>query len=161
MTCLLMLAYSDLYFSSSTVTYSHHLRCCLEVGASCCKGVKSLYLNANVEFYGAAVACAAEQVKLLFAEIVSGSCDMKIIEKSLKLQNDISLKHLTGISKGAKNNELRKILIDSFGEHSSIPTKVLKGKNPVRIFWSVINKENIDEIEKSVFYCLSNEPIGI
>ena len=61
---------------------------------------KSLYLNTNVEFFGAAVACAAEQVKLLIAEIVSGACDMKIIEKSLKLQNDLSLKNLTGISKG-------------------------------------------------------------
>ena len=121
---------------------------------------KSLYLNANVEFSGAAIACAAEQLKLLFVEIVSGSCDMKIIEKSLKLQNDISLKHLTGISKGAKNNELRNILIDSFGEYSSIPLKVLKGKNPVRIFWSVVNRENIDEIEKLVFDCLSNELIG-
>ncbi len=117
---------------------------------------KSLYLNANVDFSSAAVACAAGQVRLLFTEIAAGSCDMSVIEKSLKLQNDISIKHLKGISKGIKNDELRTVLIDSFGENSSIPIKVLKGKNPVRIFWSVVNKENINEIENTVIDCIGS-----
>lgn len=117
---------------------------------------KSLYLNANVEFFAAAVACAAEQIKLLFNEIVSGNCDIKVIEKALKLQNEFSLNTLTGITKGSKNNELRNMLIDSFGKYSRIPVKILKGKNPVRIFWSVVDSKNINDIEKTIYDCLNN-----
>ena len=36
------------------------------------------------------------------------------------------------------------------GVASLIPAKVLKGKNPQRVFWAVVTLENMDEIKAAI-----------
>lgn len=118
--------------------------------------LKSLYLNSNVDFSSSTVACAAQQIRLVYTEITSESCDMKIFERAIMIEDDLRLNNLRGIEKGNKNKELRALLIDAFGKESNIPYKEQKGKNPGRIFWSVVSKSNIDRLEQAIQKCLQS-----
>ncbi len=42
------------------------------------------------------------------------------------------------------------MLIERFGDASLIPAKILKGKNPRRVFWAVVTLENMDEIKVTI-----------
>lgn len=45
--------------------------------------------------------------------------------------------------------EVRDMMIEKYGDASLIPAKILKGKNPQRVFWAVVTLNNMDEIKAS------------
>ncbi|MBC7766261.1 MAG: nucleotidyl transferase AbiEii/AbiGii toxin family protein [Hyphomonadaceae bacterium] len=115
---------------------------------------KGLYLNATIDFKGVDVACAASIIRLLYEIILSNEYDISIIYKAFELETLLDLK-LSGLEKGRKVKELRDILISSFSSYSVLDAKILKGKNLKRVFWAVVNIENIRVIEEIITSSIS------
>lgn len=55
---------------------------------------------------------------------------------------------MSGKEKGNKIRKLREKLIQEFGTYSAISPQILKGKNLKRVFWSVVDVDNLEDIEK-------------
>jgi hypothetical protein len=114
---------------------------------------KSLYLNAKVEYNQQIVSCGAKLIMLMYETIIDGD-SWNIVEAALYIENRLELNEYSGKAKGLKAKELREMLIYKFAAYSDLSPNVLKGKRLNRIFWSVINKDNVfeikDLIEKSV-----------
>lgn len=107
----------------------------------------SLYLNSKVEFSPQSVACGAALIRLLY-DLMLADGGWEKIPKALAIEKELELNHLSGKEKGEKTREIRDMLIREFGSYSSISSKILKGKNIRRIFWAVVDTDNLDEIEK-------------
>lgn len=108
-----------------------------------------LYLNAGVEFNPQVVACGASLLELMYEVIMEGS-DWNIINEVMVIVGMLRLDNLSGIHRGQKMKELREMLVKEFGSYSVMKLDILKGKRPIRIFWSVVNKDNYYEIKKSI-----------
>jgi hypothetical protein len=111
---------------------------------------KGLYLNANINFSPSDVACAAEQIKLVYEMIFNDFKDLHIVKKAFEIADNLQLSQFQGVEKGEKVKELRDILIREFASYSTLDIRVLKGKKLNRVFWSVADKDNITEIETVV-----------
>lgn len=109
----------------------------------------SLYLNAKVDFNPQIVACGAALVELIFEAILDGS-DLSLICMALNIEKMLEFENLEGKVRGAKINEMKKMIPEEFGSYSCINVKELKGKRPIRMFWAVVNKDNIEEIRKKI-----------
>ncbi len=107
----------------------------------------SLYLNSKVDYSPQAVACGASLIRLMY-ELMLTDAGWEKLQQVIRIENWLELSHLTGKEKGAKVREIREMLIREFGSYSSMDPQILKGKNIKRIFWSVVDIDNIDEIEK-------------
>ena len=42
------------------------------------------------------------------------------------------------------------MLTQEFASYSAIPANILKGKNLKRIFWAIVDKDNLEEIRDKV-----------
>ena len=62
----------------------------------------------------------------------------------------LELSQYEGIEKGNKIKEIRQMLIQDFAARSKLPAKTLKGKSLKRIFWSIVYKDNLDEIREKI-----------
>lgn len=109
----------------------------------------SLYLNAKVEFNTQVVACGAALVELIYEAILDGS-DLNVINTALEIGRMLDFENLEGKERGSKMKEIRLMLQKEFGSYSCIDVKELKGKRPIRMFWAVVNKDNLDEIRKKL-----------
>ncbi|MBS4026607.1 MAG: hypothetical protein KGZ96_13215 [Clostridia bacterium] len=119
---------------------------------------KGLYLNSNISFSPSNVACAAEQIKLMYEAIFNDFTDFSIVVKAFEIEDYLKLSQFEGKEKGEKVKELRNILIEKYASYSTLHPRVLQGKNLNRVYWSVIDIDNITEIEKSVINYLGLSP---
>ncbi|MBB2184653.1 nucleotidyl transferase AbiEii/AbiGii toxin family protein [Lachnospiraceae bacterium MD1] len=109
----------------------------------------SLYLNAKVDFNIQVVACGAALVELMY-EIILDENDWNIVDTAIEIERLLQFDGLEGKERGAKIKAIKQTIQERFGSYSCIDVKELKGKRPVRIFWAIVNKDNIDEIRKSI-----------
>lgn len=107
----------------------------------------SLYLNSKVEYTPQSVACGASLVRLMY-ELMLTDAGWEKLHQALRIENRLELSHLAGKEKGLKVREIRDTLIAKFGSYSAIPSQILKGKNMKRVFWAVVDINNLDEIER-------------
>lgn len=110
---------------------------------------KALYLNRKVEFSHQIVACGASSVHLMYEAMLNDD-NWDTVRKALAIENLLELKQYEGREKGSKTKEIREMLICEFESYSTIPGSVLKGKNLKRIFWAIVDKDNLDEIREKV-----------
>lgn len=110
---------------------------------------KGLYLNSRVEFAPQAVACGASLVRLMYDLLLQGQ-DWGKVNKALEIEAKLALDQYAGKEKGDKIKELRRELIQEFGSYSSIAPEILKGKNLRRVFWAIVDIDNLGEIEKCI-----------
>lgn len=110
---------------------------------------KGLYLNSKVSYAPADVACGASLVRIMYELLAMGDGWSRITEL-LDTEALLYLPELSGMEKGKKIREVRDMLIERFGDASPIPAKILKGKNPQRVFWAVVTLENMDEIKAAI-----------
>lgn len=110
---------------------------------------KGLYLNANVAYSPADVACGAALIRIMYELLVRGE-DWSKLNDLLATERMLDYSNLEGIEKGRKIREAREMLIETFGSMSPIPAKILKGKNPQRIFWAVVTPENMNEVRRAI-----------
>ena len=101
---------------------------------------KGLYLNSKVSYAPADVACGASLVRIMYELLDMGDGWSRITEL-LDTEALLYLPELSGMEKGKKIREVRDMLIERFGGASPIPAKILKGKNPQRVFWAVVTLE--------------------
>lgn len=80
-------------------------------------------------------------------ELMLANAGWEKLERALRIEKWLELSHLNGKEKGLKVREIRDTLIHEFGSYSAIPSQILKGKNIKRIFWSVVDIDNLDELE--------------
>ncbi len=71
-----------------------------------------------------------------------------MLQQAIRIENWLELSHLTGKEKGLRVREIRETMIREFSSYSAIPAQILKGKSIKRIFWAVVDIDNIDEIQK-------------
>lgn len=107
----------------------------------------SLYLNSKVDYSPQVVACGAALIKLMYELMLSGQGWEKV-QKVLLVEDRLGMQHLAGREKGQKIKSIRETLIQEFGSYSVIPPRILRGKNIKRVFWAVVDIDNLDDIEK-------------
>ncbi len=64
-----------------------------------------------------------------------------------EIEKKLGMEHLSGPEKGQKIRKLRNQFIQEFGKDSVIPASTLKGKDLKRVFWAVVNIDNLNKIE--------------
>ena len=106
----------------------------------------SLYLNRKVQYDPKTVACGASLVRLLYELMISGMGWDKV-KQALEIEKKLGMEHLSGPEKGQKIRELRNQFIQEFGKDSVIPASTLKGKDLKRVFWAIVNIDNLNKIE--------------
>jgi len=106
-------------------------------------------LNAKVDFNPQIVACGAALLELIYEAILDGS-ELSLIGNVLKIEKILEFENLEGKERGAKINEIKKMIPEEFGSYSCIDVKELKGKRPIRMFWAVVKKDNVEEIKKKL-----------
>ena len=107
---------------------------------------KGLYLNSKVAYAPADVACGATLVRIMYELLIAGE-DWSRISDLLEIEQMLDFSELTGMEKGQKNREVRDSLIERYGGTSLWPIKLLKGKNPQRVFWAVVTLDNMYDIK--------------
>lgn len=106
----------------------------------------SLYLNRKVQYDPKTVACGASLVRLMYELMISGMGWDKV-KLALEIEKKLGMEHLSGPEKGQKIRELRNQFIQEFGKDSVIPASTLKGKDLKRVFWAIVNIDNLNKIE--------------
>lgn len=106
----------------------------------------SLYLNRKVQYDPKTVACGASLVRLMYELMISGM-DWDKVKQALEIEKKLGMEHLSGPEKGQKIRKLRNQFIQEFGKDSVIPASTLKGKDLKRVFWAVVNIDNLNKIE--------------
>ena len=106
----------------------------------------SLYLNRKVQYDPKTVACGASLVRLMYELMISGMGWDKV-KQALEIEKKLGMEHLSGPEKGQKIRKLRHQFIQEFGKDSVIPASTLKGKDLKRVFWAVVNIDNLNKIE--------------
>lgn len=106
----------------------------------------SLYLNRKVQYDPKTVACGASLVRLMYELMISGMGWDKV-KQALEIEKKLGMEHLSGPEKGQKIRELRNQFIQEFGKDSVIPASTLKGKDLKRVFWAIVNVDNLNKIE--------------
>lgn len=106
----------------------------------------SLYLNRKVQYDPKTVACGASRVRLMYELMISGMGWDKV-KQALEIEKKLGMEHLSGPEKGQKIRKLRNQFIQEFGKDSVIPASTLKGKDLKRVFWAVVNIDNLNKIE--------------
>lgn len=106
----------------------------------------SLYLNRKVQYDPKTVACGASLVRLMYELMISGMAWDKV-KQALEIEKKLGMEHLSGPEKGQKIRELRNQFIQEFGKDSVIPASTLKGKDLKRVFWAIVNIDNLNKIE--------------
>lgn len=106
----------------------------------------SLYLNRKVQYDPKTVACGASLVHLMYELMISGMGWDKV-KQALEIEKKLGMEHLSGPEKGQKIRKLRNQFIQEFGKDSVIPALTLKGKDLKRVFWAVVNIDNLNKIE--------------
>lgn len=106
----------------------------------------SLYLNRKVQYDPKTVACGASLVRLMYELMISGMGWDKV-KQALEIEKKLGMEHLSGPKKGQKIRELRNQFIQEFGKDSVIPASTLKGKDLKRVFWAIVNIDNLNKIE--------------
>ena len=106
----------------------------------------SLYLNRKVQYDPKTVACGASLVRLMYELMISGMGWDKV-KQAFEIEKKLGMEHLSGPEKGQKIRELRNQFIQEFGKDSVIPASTLKGKDLKRVFWAIVNIDNLNKIE--------------
>ena len=106
----------------------------------------SLYLNRKVQYDPKTVACGASLVRLMYELMISGMGWDKV-KQALEIEKKLGMEHLSGPEKGQKIRELRNQFIQEFGKDSVIPASTLKGRDLKRVFWAIVNIDNLNKIE--------------
>ena len=106
----------------------------------------SLYLNRKVQYDPKTVACGASLVRLMYELMISGMGWDKV-KQALEIEKKLGMEHLSGPEKGQKIRKLRNQFIQEFGKDLVIPASTLKGKDLKRVFWAVVNIDNLNKIE--------------
>ena len=106
----------------------------------------SLYLNRKVQYDPKTVACGASLVRLMYELMISGMGWDKV-KQALEIEKKLGMEHLSGPEKGQKIRKLRNQFIQELGKDSVIPASTLKGKDLKRVFWAVVNIDNLNKIE--------------
>ena len=106
----------------------------------------SLYLNRKVQYDPKTVACGASLVRLMYELMISGMGWDKV-KQALEIEKKLGMEHLSGPEKGQKIRKLRNQFIQEFGKDSVIPASTLKGKDLKRVFWAVVNIDNLNKID--------------
>ena len=106
----------------------------------------SLYLNRKVQYDPKTVACGASLVRLMYELMISGMGWDKV-KQALEIEKKLGMEHLSGPEKGQKIRKLRNQFIQEFGKDSVIPASTLKGKDLKRVFWAVVNIDNLNKSE--------------
>ena len=104
----------------------------------------SLYLNRKVQYDPKTVACGASLVRLMYELMISGMGWDKV-KQALEIEKKLGMEHLSGPEKGQKIRKLRNQFIQEFGKDSVIPASTLKGKDLKRVFWAVVNIDNLTD----------------
>ena len=106
----------------------------------------SLYLNRKVQYDPKTVACGASLVRLMY-ELMTSGMGWDKVKQALEIEKKLGMEHLSGPEKGQKIRELRNQFIQEFGKDSVIPASTLKGKDLKRVFWAIVNIDNLNKIE--------------
>jgi len=108
---------------------------------------QSSYIVRNGRKSRAEWAVVGEQIKYLMELIFIHKMSKSKLQKAFEIESLLSFRHLSGADRGRNILEFKNILIREYASYSIIDPKILKGKSPSRIFWSILTPENIDQIE--------------
>lgn len=107
---------------------------------------QSLYLRKSITKPLSEWSVIGKRISLIIRLLSSSLQADKIIRRIFNAEKLLSFQQITGEKAGELKIKFKKDFIEKFKHYSSLPPEILKGKNPVRIFWGVISIENHAEI---------------
>lgn len=110
---------------------------------------KSLYLNSEISYSPKDVACGASLISLMY-ELMLEEKSWDMVHTALDIEKKVEFEPLSGKERGQTIRQTREWLINEFGSYSDIMPNILKGKDVKRVFWSVVDIDNISDIEKYI-----------
>lgn len=74
--------------------------------------------------------------------------DLSAIGTALMIAKMLEFENLEGKERGSKIKEMKQVIPQEYASYSCIAIKELKGKRPIRMFWAVVNQDNIEDIKE-------------
>ncbi|MDD3404571.1 MAG: hypothetical protein PHQ72_14660, partial [Hespellia sp.] len=115
----------------------------------CINDFNSLYLNSKVDYSPQRVACGAALIKMMY-ELILKDKGWEQLFKAFEIERKLLFDQYTGKEKGQKIKKAREVLVREFASYAAMPSQVLKGKNLKRVFWAIVEVENLAAIGKIV-----------
>ena len=107
---------------------------------------QSLYVRKSQNRSIAEWAMTGAKIRLLIEYLREG----KDVRNKMKListtENSLQFHSLAGVDRGKAIRMFKNEFPLAFEKQSRYPAKILKGKNPMRMAWAVMSKDNLDEV---------------
>ncbi|MBL7170847.1 MAG: nucleotidyl transferase AbiEii/AbiGii toxin family protein [Candidatus Omnitrophica bacterium] len=107
---------------------------------------QSLYLRRNISRIPGEWANIGACLCLFLECFESKDCDIKNLALAFSIEETLQFKEIKGIERGNIIRKFKDDFLKEFAKYSKFPPKILKWKDPVRIFWSIVSLKNIDLI---------------
>ncbi|MBA7565716.1 hypothetical protein ES708_07401 [subsurface metagenome] len=107
---------------------------------------QSLYVRKSQNRSIAEWAMIGTKIRLLI-ECLRDKEDMGgILDRISSIENNIRFHDMVGVDRGKAIRLFKNEFSLAFEKQGRYPAKILKGKNPMRMVWAVVSKDNLDEV---------------
>jgi len=107
---------------------------------------QSLYIRKDLNRSPSAWAVIGAKLHLLIGYL-SLNKDAKLpLGNLFQCEHDLEFDYMKGAERGHLIQQFREEFSKAFEKYSDYPAKVLKGKNPIRIMWAVVNPDNLNDV---------------
>ena len=107
---------------------------------------QSLYVRKSQNRSIAEWAMIGAKIRLLIECLRDGKDGGGILDRISSIENNAQFHGMAGADRGKTIRMFKDDFLLAFGEQSRYPAKILKGKNPIRMIWAVVSKDNLDEV---------------
>jgi len=107
---------------------------------------QSLYLRKNISRTPVEWANIGACLCLFLECFGNKDCDIKNFALAFSIEETLQFKEIKGIERGNIIRKFKDDFLKEFSKYSNFPPKILKWRDPMRIFWSIVSLKNIDLI---------------
>lgn len=118
---------------------------------------QSLYVRKELSRSPAEWAVIGAKIHLLLGYLSRDKDAKSHLDGLFQCERRLEFDHLQGAEKGRLARRFREEFSKDFEKYSDYPAKVLKGKSPARILWTVVNTDNVDELASWIKDFIENE----
>ena len=109
---------------------------------------QSLYLRRSINRGKWQWATIGEKLGFYLTNIYADRSTINVWKKALEVEAHLLFNELEGRAKGELIRKFKGSFSRDFEKYSVFPLRMLRGKNPVRQMWHVVNPSNLSEIRK-------------
>jgi hypothetical protein len=118
---------------------------------------QSLYVRKELNRTPAEWAVIGAKIRLLLGYLSRNKDAKSPLDSLFQCERSLEFDDLQGAEKGRLARRFREEFSKDFEKYSDYPAKVLKGKSPARIFWAVVNTDNVDGLVSLIKNFIENK----